>query len=221
MRQEVRFFKKEVAKTLHLGYLVFLPQGYGANPQQKWPLLLYLHGMGERGTNPATMILHGLREYVEQTDDFPFVLVAPQCPPDSWWEDEIEALDALLDELLAKYALDAERVYLTGISMGGYGTWRFVLRHPERFAAIAPVCGGGIPALTGVFKEVPVWAFHGAKDTSVPLSASESMVSALQARGGDARLSVFPDGDHHLWNEAYKNPELYAWFLRHRRRGRT
>ena len=109
------------------------------------------------------------------------------------------------------------RIYVTGLSMGGYGTWDLATRYPNRFAAIAPICGGGEPARACTVKHLPVWAFHGAKDEVVPLEQSQAMIDALAACDGNARLTVYPDADHDAWTQTYDNPELYDWFLSHRR----
>jgi predicted peptidase len=135
-----------------------------------------------------------------------------QC---SQWGAELDALMLLLDEIVKSHNVDTSRVYLTGLSMGGYGTWQLAAIHPGKFAAIVPVCGGGNPQRVGPLKETPVWVFHGAKDEIVPLSESEKMVEALQAIGGNVKLTVYPDADHDSWTETYENPKLYEWLLRH------
>ncbi len=223
MTQQPGTFEKQVVRLLRLDYLLFLPRGYHANPRKKWPLILFLHGIGERGNDLDLVKKHGIAKIVEQREEFPFVTVSPQCPPDSWWWDELDALTGLLDEIVRSLAVDTDRVYLTGLSMGGYGTWHLAAAQPDRFAAIAPICGGGIsfagfPEKVSVIKHVPVWAFHGAKDPAVPLEESVRMVEALRASGGDVRLTVYPEAAHDSWTQTYDNPELYAWFLRHRRR---
>jgi predicted peptidase len=123
----------------------------------------------------------------------------------------------LLDDIVSRYNVDTERIYLTGLSMGGYGTWTLAAAYPQRFAAIAPICGGGERYMADKFKNVPVWAFHGAKDNVVPPVKSEEMVNAINARGGNARLTVYPDAAHDSWTATYDNPELYDWFLKHRK----
>jgi len=213
-------FEAQITRTVRLDYLLFLPKGYGTNPEQKWPLILFLHGAGERGDDLELVKKHGIPKIVEQREDFPFIAVSPQCPKFSWWTVEIHALSALLDEVTAKYAVDTDRFYLTGLSMGGSGTWRLTIAYPERFAAIAPICGRGDPENVCALKGIPVWAFHGAKDTVVSSEDSERMVNALKECGGDARLTVYPEAGHDSWTQTYDNPELYEWFLKHTRRGR-
>jgi predicted peptidase len=145
------------------------------------------------------------------------VIAAPQCPAGEYWNPA--QLGLLLDDLEAKYRIDRERIYVTGLSMGGYGTWALALRYPGRFAAIAPICGGGDPADAARIRDVPTWVFHGAKDTLVPVQLSEEMVAALRKSGaGDVRLTVYPDAGHDAWTETYDNPKLYEWLLQQQRR---
>ena len=224
MVQKTCRFAARVEKTVQLNYLLHLPQGYITDGTEAWPLILFLHGAGERGTDVETVKKHGVAKIVERHEDFPFVTVSPQCLPDSWWWQEIEALIGLIDEIVETLAVDTERVYLTGLSMGGYGTWHLAAAQPDRFAAIAPICGGGLwyegfPEKVCVLEKVPVWAFHGAKDPSVPLEESAKMVRALEACGGNVRFTVYPDATHDSWTETYDNPELYEWFLSHSLRG--
>jgi len=222
MGQKRCVFEKEAMTTWRLRYLLFLPQKYGEDPEREWPLILFLHGAGERGDDLELVKKHGVSKVAEERADFPFIAVSPQCPEDSWWSSHIQALDALLEEVMAMYAVDADRVYLTGLSMGGYGTWHLAAAYPERFAAIAPICGGGpwhlgFPGKACVLRRVPIWVFHGAKDPVVPLEESQKMVKALRECGGNVRFTIYPEAGHDAWTETYDNPELYEWFLQHRR----
>jgi predicted peptidase len=226
--QQAGIFTTTITATQRYDYLLFLPKGYDADPQKKWPLMMFLHGAGERGTNVWLVAVHGPPKLVRSQPDFPFILVSPQCPTDQLWNPE--ALTRLLDQIEATQRVDKSRVYLTGLSMGGFGTWTLGMRHPERFAAIAPICGGGDwlevrlasrksgPAL----KSLPVWAFHGAKDNVVPLSESERMINVLKGAAGNetAKLTVYPDANHDSWTETYNNPELFKWLLEQGREGR-
>ncbi|MGI6209069.1 MAG: prolyl oligopeptidase family serine peptidase [Anaerolineae bacterium] len=223
-RQTEHILDTVVKLPVRLRYLLYLPEGYGDDPAKRWPLVLFLHGMGERGDDLELVKKHGIPKMVKEGESFPFVVISPQCPADSWWTGELPALQALLDHALQEYAVDPDRVYLTGLSMGGYGTWHLASAAPHRFAAVAPVCGGGLsffgfPEKVTALREVPVWAFHGEKDEVVPLAESEKLVQQLQAVGGDARLTVYPECGHNSWDAAYSDPELYRWFLSHRRRG--
>ena len=216
--QYSRVFEKTITKTVGCDYLLFQPDGYGLK-DQRWPMILFLHGAGQRGSDLQKVKKHGPPGIVETKKDFPFILVSPQCPEEQWWSNDV--LTNLLDEVIAKYAVDTDRVYLTGLSMGGFGTWKLACEYPDRFAAIAPVCGGGEPPLARKLKEVPVWAFHGAKDKAIPLNKSVEMVDAVNASGGNARLTVYTDAEHDSWTVTYNNQELYNWFLQHRKSDRT
>jgi predicted peptidase len=210
-RQTPRTFEKAVRKSAR--YLLYLPPDY--SEEKSWPLVLFLHGAGERGTDLDLVTKHGLPKLIREGQDFPFIVLSPQCPEGTWWDTEM--LLHLLDETVATHRVDPDRVYVTGLSMGGFGTWELLLRAPDRFAAAAPICGGGIPYLAEWFRHVPVWAFHGGKDPVVPLRASEDMVQALKACDGDVQFTVYPEAGHDSWTETYQNPELYRWLLSHRR----
>ncbi|MDF5710202.1 MAG: prolyl oligopeptidase family serine peptidase [Nostoc sp. S4] len=195
-------------------YLLFLPNCNGL-PQPLLPTILFLHGSGERGSNLDEVKNHGVAKIVDEQPDFPFIVISPQCPRSQNWS--VKRLSILLDEVIASYPVDLDRIYLTGLSMGGYGTWHLAAVQPEIFAAIAPICGGGKSTQAANLKNLPVWAFHGAKDDIVPLTESEIMVSTLQACGGNVKFTVYPEAEHDSWTQTYNNPELYQWFLQHRR----
>lgn len=217
MTQQAQAFERQIVKTVGLQYWLHLPPGYGDDPARRWPLIFFLHGMGERGSDLSLIKKHGIPRVAEETPELlsRFVAVSPQCPLGTYWTHELDALDALLDEALARYAVDPARVYLTGISMGGYGSWFLGMAHPERFAAMAPICGGGDPDAAYKLKHVPLWVFHGAKDRIVVPAESRRMVRALRACGADVTLTIYPEADHDSWTETYNNPELYEWFLQH------
>jgi predicted peptidase len=211
-KQQEKSFEKEITIKVKLNYLLYLPEGYDAQGEKRWPMILFLHGAGESGEDLSKVKIHGIPKLVETGKDFPFVVVSPQSPRGGWSSDN---LSALLDDVISKNKVDKERIYLTGLSMGGFGTWSLATAHPERFAAIAPICGGGNPARADRLKGLPIWAFHGAKDDVVPLSASESMIKALKAIGENPKFTVYPEAKHDSWTETYDNPELYTWFLEH------
>ena len=215
--QHARTLKRRTVRTTAAQYLLFLPEEYGRDRSKHWPLIMYLHGGSRRGNDIEKVREYGLPALVEKDRRFPFIVVSPQCPEGEIWTDT-ETLIAILDEVAQHYAVDASRVYLTGHSMGGRGTWYLAYKHPERFAAIAPMSGGPlIEFWAGRLKEMPVWVFHGAKDDLVPVSESETMVKALQTLGNrDVKLTVYPDRDHFIL-DTYENMELYTWFLQHRR----
>jgi predicted peptidase len=217
--QEPHSFSKEIRKTVSLNYLLYLPKEYGQDKGRKWPVILFLHGSGERGTDLDKVKSYGPPKLVSDGKDMPFIVVSPQAPERTSWDPD--ALLALLDEIGDHYAVDPDRVYLTGVSMGGSGTWRLASAHPERFAAIAPICGTGDPSAAPRLANIPTWVFHGAKDDLVPLQASQEMVDALKEAGNDARFTVYPDAGHDSWTQTYNNPAVFEWFLSQRRSSTT
>lgn len=199
---------------VQMNYLLYLPKDYES--QDSWPLVLFLHGAGERGDDLNLVKTHGPPKLIEQGKDFPFIVVSPQCPRERQWE-PLE-LSALLDDVIARHKVDEDRIYVTGLSMGGFGTWRLAAYSPERFAAIAPICGGGEVYWTRRLTHLPVWVFHGAKDQSVPLERSQQMVDALERNGGNVKLTIYPDAGHDSWTQTYDDPEFYKWLLSQRRK---
>jgi predicted peptidase len=202
-----------IQKKVELDYLVSLPDDY--ETRDRWPLLLFLHGAGERGSDVQQVKTHGPLKEIEKGRRLPFLVVAPQCPERQWWD--AEELTAFVDYLETKYKLDPGRLYVTGLSMGGFGTWGLAIRNPGRFAAIAPVCGGGEAEKAHLIKDVPAWVVHGDADPVVPLAASKAMVEALRAAGGTPRFDVIPGGGHDVWTAFYGRDDLYEWLLSHRK----
>jgi predicted peptidase len=214
--QQSQKFEKTITTTVSCDYLLFLPEDYGKK-RQRWPLMVFLHGAGERGSDLNKVKVHGPPKIVKNRKDFPFIVVSPQCPEGDWWTEKVEVLINLVDDISTRYKVDKKRIYLTGLSMGGYGTWALASAYPERFAAIAPICGGGSRIMSLRLKDIPIWVFHGAKDRVVPLEESEEMVNAIRKRGGDVKFTIYPDAGHDSWTESYNNEELYDWFLGHRK----
>lgn len=214
-------FAKQSVKTFSGSYLLYLPDHYAQEPQKTWPVLLYLHSYDARGQDLQKLKQEGLPSVLRTGKKLPFIVVAPLCPLDDWWDSRwsVENVNVLLDELLEKYRGDASRVYLTGWSMGGAGTWRLASSYPTRFAAIAPVSARGQTRYVASLKNTPVWAFHGDEDTTVPLGESQKMVSALQSIGGNVQLTVLPHTDHDAWPQVYNKPELYDWLLKYSTKG--
>lgn len=222
--QAVKSFDRTLRKKAHLNYLLHIPRDYWSDRTRRWPLMLFLHGAGERGLDPNKVKVHGPPKIADTNADFPFILVSPQCPPGKTWDND--SLNALLDEVIEQYRIDSDRVYLTGLSMGGFGSWSLALNYPERFAAVVPICGGGnlIDALLSdkkrsqALKELPFWVFHGAKDPVVKVEESERMVNALKRIGSPVQLTIYPEANHDSWTETYANPKLYEWLLQQRRK---
>ncbi|HWE01969.1 MAG TPA: prolyl oligopeptidase family serine peptidase [Tepidisphaeraceae bacterium] len=215
--QHAETFEKQV--TIKLDYLLSLPTDYNKEENKKWPLILFLHGSGERGSNVNNVKAHGPPKIVEKDKDSvlgkEFIVVSPQCPAGRWWKSD--DLIALLDDIQTHYHVDEDRVYVTGLSMGGFGTWDLATNNPDRFAAIAPMCGGGQPALARRLKNMPIWVFHGEADGAVPFERSVEMVEALKKVGNDVKFTSYPGVGHDCWTQSYANPDLYTWFLSHKR----
>ncbi len=192
--------------------LIYLPHGYLHDKSRKWPVLFYLHGASERGTNPEVIKKAGPLTIAKKYD-LPMIIIAPQCLKGYRWNPL--DLNRLLNYTLSLLRDDPARIYLTGKSMGGVGTWEFASQFPDHFAAIAPVCGSGDTTQAVFLKHVPVWAFHGALDQVIPPENDENMVKAIRQLGGEARLTIFPDGTHQIWDRVYRVRELYTWLLSH------
>jgi predicted peptidase len=199
--------------VVELDYLLYLPGDY--EQQKSWPLLLFLHGAGERGDDLELVKVHGPPKLIAAGQEFPMIVVSPQCPERQRWQ--AVTLGALLDEIVETYRVDEDRIYVTGLSMGGFGTWALAAYSPDRFAAIAPICGGGETFWTKEMQDVPVWAFHGDEDEAVPVERTEQMIEALQKKGAEPRMTIYPGVEHDSWTQTYENPELYEWLLQHRR----
>ncbi len=193
-------------------YVLYLPDGYDESARD-WPLVVFLHGAGERGGDLQAVCNLGLAARLKAGDAFPFIVVAPQCPENLYWGGCIESLDAFLDDRLAELRVDKSRIYLTGLSMGGMGTWLWSVYAPERFAAVAPVCGNSVSWNASRLQNTPVWAFHGDEDTTVHVEESVWMTEAVNACGGDARLTIYEGVSHDSWVQAYNDPALYTWML--------
>jgi len=215
-----------LAGKLRLNYLLYAPAAYTKDPTRRWPLIVFLHGSGERGTDPLLVEAQPLPKTLATTTSFPAVVLSPQLPPPYFgWSDVIEPVDALVQQIEMRYRIDPRRVYLTGLSLGGFGTWRYGLQHPARFAALVPIAGGyvqgssEIPHDICVLRRTPIWAFHGSADTIVYPYQSETLVKALRACGSRVvRLTLYPGVDHFgSWPRAYADPALWKWLFAQRR----
>lgn len=223
MSQTKQTFKQPVTHPAKLNYWLHLPKDYRANGEP-WPVILFLHGAGERGSNMTLAMKHGIPKLAAHDPSLPFICISPQCPKHSWWILHLDELMALVDDVLATHNADRNRVYLTGMSMGGNGTWGLAYRYPDRFAAIAPICGHDL-FITGVtenpakLKHLPIWAFHGAADPIVPIHESAALCDELRHMGADVQFTVYPYADHDSWSETYSNPDFYQWLLKYRLSG--
>lgn len=199
-----------ISKLVEIDYLLHVPAGDGPHP-----LLLFLHGFGERGSKLEMVKLHGPPKELAAGRELPFIVVSPQLPLSrTTWDPD--TLLALLDEVSSTSPVDPSRVYVTGLSMGGYGTWALACAAPDRFAAIAPICGGGTYLAALQLGNVPIWTIHGDADEVVPVSESRIMVEAVRRAGGMPRFTVVAGGGHDVWTDVYAGDEIYEWLLSHK-----
>ncbi|MDN5211770.1 prolyl oligopeptidase family serine peptidase [Fulvivirgaceae bacterium BMA12] len=199
--------------TMEMDYLLYLPDDYTRDTTQQWPLLIFLHGGGEQGTDLEKVKKHGPPMLVEKGEKFPFLIVSPQAR--RGWQPEF--LYAMIKAVIKENRVDEDRVYLTGLSMGGFGTWALAQKHRELFAAIVPICGGGDTDEIWKLQHMPVWCFHGARDKVVPLGSSQNMVDALKVYNPDVKFTIYADVGHDSWTQAYNDPHLYEWLLRQKK----
>ena len=204
-------------REVTLRYLLYLPGDYEAKPAEKWPLVLFLHGSGERGEDIEKVKIHGPPKLVSQGKTFPFVLVSPQCPTGSRWG--AEELSKLVDELTNTYRIDRQRLYVTGLSMGGSGTWSLVAAYPDKFAAAMPMCGRGDLEAVEKLAKTPIWVLVGAKDSERTVQNCQEMAAALAKAGCKGRFTLYVELPHDCWTVTYNNPETYEWLLSHRLAG--
>lgn len=196
-------------------YLVHFPKGYDSHSKRRWPLLVFLHGVGDGSRDPQYITTQGPNMVIAQGKDLPFIIVSPRLLSGFGWSSPLVAV--FLDRIEAKYPIDPDRVYMTGLSMGGMGTWNFAAAYPDRVAAVAPVSGFGDPSAMSRLGKLPVWAFHGDADDVVPIERDEATVDALKKAGGDVTFTVIPHANHaETWGPTYSNPALYEWLLSHR-----
>lgn len=211
------------AQFVQVNYLLYAPAAIRTNPARRWPLVVFLHGYGERGNEPQLLTAQPLPKTLAHTTSFPAIVFSPQLPLQfNGWSEMIEPVDALVQQLRAHYPVDRHRLYLTGLSTGGYGTWTYALRHPNRFAALVPIAGGyeqgGVPRNICALRNTPIWAFHGALDTIITPEHSEILVRALRACGSKVvRFTLYAGVDHfHSWPRAYADPALWRWLFSQR-----
>ena len=207
-------FSQSNKKQVNFNYLMALPANYQESSSKKFPLLLFLHGSGERGNHLAQLNKTGIPRLLVQGKTFSMVIASPQCPAEQSWD--IEGLYAFLDHLVAHFNVDEQRIYLTGLSMGGQATWLLANAYPEKFAAIAPICAPYAEVDPCRLQKLPIWCFHGAMDSVVSVMDSIKIIKTLRQGGCSPKLTLFPDADHDSWTETYNNPKLYQWLLRQR-----
>ena len=214
--QHAERLHRTVTRTVDADLLLYLPPGFDPHGERRYPLLIFLHGSGESGRNIESVKANGPPKLIAAGRHLPFIVASPQARDERQGFD-LTMLNAMLDELLERLPVDADRVYLTGLSMGGIWTYGWASIDPERFAAIAPISGEWSPDAACELKHVPVWAFHGAKDEVVPIAGDRAMIDAINKCGGDARLSTYDNAGHGVWDIAYSDQQLFAWLLEHKR----
>jgi predicted peptidase len=203
-------------------YVLFVPHGY--NGEKDFPLILFLHGAGERGDDGQAPVRQGIGNAIKfkgKEKSFPFFVIFPQANKNGTWKasgDDARRAMAMLKEVEKYYKIDSKRIYLTGLSLGGMGTWSLAAAHPDKWAAIVPICGGGDPATAEKIKHIPCWCFCGDKDAPKLLGGCRAMIKALKDAGAEPRYSEFPYVGHNSWDSAYVTPELYPWLLSHQRK---
>lgn len=209
-----------VERTLGgMPYLLFVPP----NAPARYPLVLWMHGGGARGSDPQKIISFGDTTgplYFGRDDiqrRYPSIVVAPLCSIDRFWTDEWQRVFAIVDEVRKRYPVDSSRVYVVGMSMGGYAAWDLIARRPDLFAAAMPICGGGNPSRAKQIARTPVWAFHGVLDDRVDVDESRRMIAAVTKAGGKPRYSEYPDEEHNVWHRAFKEPEFLTWLFAQRK----
>lgn len=207
---------KRLVCNVEKGYVVYLPELYHDVPERVWPLIVFLHGKGERGNTIQTVKNIKCLKSMCSMKEFPFVVVAPQCPKRTYWDrtGQAQRIGDIIKLITGIYHIDTQRLYLTGYSMGGYGSYFIASHFPEMFAAIAPLCGSADATTIANLMHMPIWIFHGGKDRVVSVSNSRRIMNQLENGGNsEARMTIYPDIDHDCWSVTYRNTQLYTWFL--------
>ena len=214
MKEISLIFKKKNQEEVDLNYLLYLPNDYQRN-KQDYPLVLFLHGKGERGDDLEKIKIHGIPKRVDEGIRFPFICIAPQCPDDGYWDrsEYVSSLISLLKEVENNYRVDSKRIYGTGLSMGGLGTLAIALKNPTLFSAIIPVCGGAKMENIQRLSQLPIWLFHGDRDDVHPVNNSIIIFQALSSVNDQVFLTVYGGVDHDSWTQAYENHDIYNWML--------
>jgi predicted peptidase len=211
-------YSGSITRVVSSEYLITFPEEYTDESRELFPLLVFLHGSGERGNDTELLKVHGPLKQIDQGKKFPFIILAPQCPLNQ--DFDTETVFAVIEDVVNKHKVDRDRIYVTGLSMGGAATWNLAMAYPGYFAAIAPVCGyvnRNFPARAGEIKDLAAWVFHGANDDVVPIHLEAKMVSALREQGSKVKFTIYPTGNHDAWTETYNNEDLYTWLLEQRR----
>ncbi len=215
--QSSKSFEGQVTLAVKYDYLLSLPQGYEADTTKRWPLVVFLHGSGERGSQVEQVMRHGPPKLIAAGKSIPAIVISPQCQPGQIWNPH--AVHALTKHVMESHHVDADRVYLTGLSMGGFGTWETAMEYPQTYAALVPICGGaGVRfVMAEKIKHIPVWIFHGEKDTVVEPAFSKRMNEVLIKLGAQPKLTLYPQAGHDAWTATYDNQEMWDWLFQQKR----
>lgn len=205
-------YRVTLKPELELQYLLYLPDAYEKDGESEFPLLLFLHGGGESGNDLDKVKTHGPPSMIAEGHSFPFLVLTPQNPHSrKLWNET--ALITLLDKIEQEYRVDKTRIWIAGLSRGGYGAWRMAIQYPDRFAALVAICGETPDHYARWLGQMPIWVFHGEKDRAISIKESNEMVAALRKNGNPVRYTKYPDTGHNAWDKAFTNPELYTWLL--------
>ncbi|MBR3996524.1 MAG: dienelactone hydrolase family protein [Clostridia bacterium] len=204
-------FKSKIKPSLSLNYLVALPDNY--KESDNLPMIVFLHGSGERGNDVEKVKTHGLAKTYEKHTPRGFIVLSPQCPENRCWDNYVEELMELIDSVANQYGVDKKRISITGLSMGGFGTWSMGINYPDYFSAMAPICGGGMEWRADCLKDIPIKVFHGVLDAVVPVKRSIDMVKAVNKAGGKATITLYGKVGHNSWDCAYTGSELVDWLI--------
>ena len=214
--RNIKTFVTDVTIEVELNYLLYLPSDYSYS-KKVYPLVLFLHGAGERGEDINFVEVHGIPKLIKMGKEFPFITIAPQCPFDRWWSDKVfvKALISLIEKTKTQYNVDDSRIYATGLSMGGYGTLAIAMERPDLFAGIIPICGGGDLKKIGRLEHMPIWLFHGDADTVVPIENSTKIYDVLKPINNNIKITNYENIGHDSWTQTYDNNDIYEWLLNH------
>ena len=207
-------FLTTVTLPVSLKYYIYLPNNYHES-NSNFPLVLFLHGAGERGDDLNMVEMHGIPKIINNGEEFPFITIAPQCPAFQWWPEPVyvKTLILLIEEIINNYKVDTERIYATGLSMGGYGTLAIAKERPDLFSAIIPICGGMDTTDIQKLKDIPIWLFHGDADEVVPVENSKLIYDILKPINTNIKLTIYEGVNHNSWDITYSNKKIYEWLL--------
>lgn len=204
--------QQEIYGENEFDYLLYLPTGYEKN--KKYPLIIFLHGAGERGDDLLKLKAHSIPKIFDGDVNYQAIVVSPQCKQNTTWTSQIEKIYAFISFIIEKYNVDKDAVTITGVSMGGFGVWQTIMDYPQLFSAAAPICGGGMAWRADVIRDLPIRIYHGEKDESVDVFYSKDLYrSLIRNNAKDVELFLYPNVGHNVWNQAYEETDLIQWLI--------